>query len=221
MKPYELFRRQMEAFRPETFGDPLALTVDWKDPLINSTRGAFHKLVDVPPDRMEMRPGPLRWYVLGLSVTMFVVFLFDLGRNLLAGHPVRLEEYAVVPFALFIVLVGRFAWIGLGASYHFDRKAGIFSRPGSSRRHWNDPARPMLKGRLDQVHAVLLVPNLHRGKGGKLLSWSLELLLHDGQRVPLANHCWVRENREGERLAAFLAVPLWNPALDLPPELLV
>ena len=213
----------MDEFDPSCFGDPLAMGVDWKSSKLRySTHGAFHKLVEVHPDLLELQPGPLRMYAMFLCAAFVALLSIGLARSLLDSH-VRVvpELFAVLPFILFMVFVGWLIWHGMGPSFAFDRLAGTYSRPNPARKNLNDPFPSFGSGRLDQIHAVLQIPNIHSGKGRTYVGWSLELLLHDGTRVFLANHCRVRKNREGERLAVFLGVPLWDPDLDFPSELLV
>ncbi len=210
---------------PAAFGDPLALEVEWSPLRRGGANFPTHKLVEVGPYRLEIRPSASG----AVKRTVGIVLLMVILMGAFFGFFVGLSNLGL-PFVLFlggIVLAGAVASFGLGswvqrsgATCVIDKREGVFRRTPGRINMLGEPEESVP---LNQVHALQIVSEWasagrgsSRGGSHRYKSHELNLVCSDASRVNVVDHSGAGRVRElAERLASFLGVPVWDAPRSL------
>lgn len=196
-------------FDPAALGDPVAALTAWEPLRPGGEAYGTHWLHVVSPQRAEFRPAAYTRIFAGafiaVGLALFLVFVV-LG---LGTDDSGFDESGMMAAALCLlfVVIGVALWIYYTTPVVFDRQVGAF---------WKGRRVPVGRGRtrrstpLETIHAVQLLDELVNFKT-IFVSYEINLVLEDGERLNVVDHG--NESRivaDGEALAAFLGVPLWN-----------
>jgi hypothetical protein len=194
-----------EAFEPASLHDPVALTTEWTPCNPGGASFRTRALTRYGPHRVGFRPT--------VGAVLFCAIFAVLGATLLMGalNATR-SANTRAPVGLLSGVGLAFACGGLTALYLttrpivFDRELGRFWKA------WRTPRPGVDVGvELASIHAVQVISEYCSGKAS-FYSYELNLVLTDGARLNVVDHGDLASIRaDGEELASFLGVPLWDP----------
>jgi len=212
-------------FDPAQIGDPVALQTAWSPAKTGGSSFCTHRLVEMSPYRLEFRS----------NITAKLIFLI-FGLIILAAGVLLvksfLAERSPVAFSFDkdkIWLLYSFIWLlfffFLGFGVYRTTIPVVFDRAtGFVWKGWEMPADEINRIstdraiRLDQIHALQIIPDYHRSSKGSskaFYSFELNLIRSDGTRVNLVDHGDRQRLRDdADRLSNFLSKPLWDATPD-------
>jgi hypothetical protein len=190
-------------FEPASLHDPVALTTEWTPCKAGGASFRTRVLIQYSPQRVGFRP------TLG-AVLFFAVFAFVGAGVLMGALNATLSAKSDAPVG-FLSLFGLvFAGAGVAGLYFgtrpivFDRALGLFWNA------WKTP-RPGVGVELTSIHALQVISEYCSGKSS-FYSYELNLVLNDGSRLNVVDHGDLSRIRsDGDALARFLGVKLWDP----------
>ena len=197
-------------FDPSVIGDPLAQQIEWTPLRRGGTNFRTHALAARGPDRMVFRPAAAAllfngiFLVSGVGLLVaFVILLFT--QRFEAGSLVLLGLGAV------FTAVGTGLFVSGTTPIVFDAKSGLFWRGRTAPTEVFNRRAVKVMTEITQIHALQLLSECCRGNKSSYYSYELNLVLHDGRRLPVVDHGNARRLREdAATLAQFLKVPVWD-----------
>lgn len=188
-------------------GDPVFPRVDW-EPVKQGGTSFQTRRLDRDPDRICVKVTPAGHILAG-------IFLF-IGLVQAMGGVSGLLDGEWFPGTVLTALGGFFLLTGLMVAYQFgsglmtfDKRAGLYfnaKHPGSG---LFGPRRAR-SGSLSQIHAFQIVAERLKGKRTGSVSYELNLIFRDGERVNVMDHGNETEiAMAAQTLGEFIGVPVW------------
>jgi hypothetical protein len=196
---------------PSQFGDPVAERTEWTPLKRGGTNFRTHKLVRVDARRMAFRAtfGAQFFYLLFIGMGVVVPGII-LGSMWSAGQREWIMLMPAGMGALFAI-VGSYLLVSGNRPIVFDRRQGYFWVGRQEPNQVFDVAEIKQLAALDVVHALQLIREYVRGNKSSYYSYELNLVLANGERVPVVDHGSVKRLRDdAATLAAFLEKPVWD-----------
>ena len=200
-------------FDPAVLNDPLALQIAWTP--VNRGGASFrtHRLVAVSAYRLEFRPtaGSLMFggffALAGACAFVFPMVFAIKSHNLPSGL------FAIYPMLIGLVFMLVGAWIIRWSSTPvvIDKEEKAIWKGWKSPREVFNVSELEVYAEIKTIHALQLISKYCSGAKSYYISYELNLVLADGQRINLVDH-GSREKliADAQTLAKFIAVPLWN-----------
>ena len=210
------------------FADPVAEHTEWTPLVTRGMNRRTHRLVQASASRWEMRP----LTSLRIICAIFCVLFVTMGAVLAAVGLLGLYRLAQASWpglgAIALLLAFLFggvllAWVGvwqfrwLCRPRVFDLKANWF---WSGKRPRDDANRTASErsAPLEQVHAVQIVAELVSGTKSTnfrdFKSYEINLVMHDGHRVNVVDHGYLKHIRkDAETIAELIGVPVWDATM--------
>lgn len=202
----------LDGFDPATINDPVAHLTAWSPASPGGANFATHKLHMIHPQRAEFRcSGGMK-----LMSLVFLIFGFVIasifGKPLIHGN-LSWEADQLVPlgFGVVFALAGGFMLRAALTPVVFDLNHGYFCKSRLKPEHTMDPSRIKNHARLSDVYALQLISERCRTKNGSYLSYELNLVLNDGNRINVIDHGNLGEiKRDARMIAELIHKPLWE-----------
>jgi hypothetical protein len=211
----DLAKRIREAvpFDPKQYDDPIAAQTKWTPARRGGSSFCTRKLIQKSFHRYKFRPA--------IGAIIFYLIFLIIGLGLLAASlkapflPESIKMNDGSPITL--IIGGVFALIGAGMFYFgtkpiiFDKQQGYFYKG----RHAPSVTSYNVRGKnhisLNQIHAIQLISEFCRGNKSSYYSYELNLVLQDASRMNVVDHGKLsRIQKDAQKLAEFLGVPLWD-----------
>ena len=189
---------QPREFAPGKFGDPLARKISWDPAKGGGSNFRTHHLVEVGPQRVEVRAT--------IGFALFCLVFVGMG--------VVAISLSVKQGALASALIGGVFPIAGSLLYFFSGKPTVFDRSSNTWwRGWQGPPEGAPPRRLSDIHALQIVGEWVASDDSSYRSYELNLVLEDGERVNVTDHGNLRRLREdAQMLSRFLGMPIWDAA---------
>ena len=188
-------KRQGELLDLSIFGDELAFKTSW-DPVVRGGNGmCTHELQKTPPHLS----GDLLSFKVSFS-TIFISAIVSLcGLGWLFFSAIPSENPRAIFLSLVFVGAGVLCWwFTKKAESVFDRSSRRLSMGGKS---YN----------LDQVCAIQLIRELVHERRSFFISYELNLVCANAERICIVDHGSLRTIRkDAELLADYLSIPVWD-----------
>ena len=205
--------RKPAAFDPSCFGDPIAMRTGWTPAKSGGTHFRTHKLVAVDADRLEFQLATqakvffLPFLLIGIGVP-----LISLYSKISSGSlEFDLEAIGLLVFTAVFLLLGMWVFLFFSKPIVFDKRKGLFWK---GRR---EPDRAVVKNpqhkfaELNSIHALQLLSERCEGEDSTYLSYELNIVLDNGERINVIDHGNQDKLREdAQAVSAFLGKPVWD-----------
>lgn len=190
--------------------DPVARRTSWHPCKSGGTNFRTHRLVQVSPDRLEMK------VTAGMVLFTGVFILF--GSAALIGGLFAMREEGpgfliLLAFGAVFAGVGGFFLRSASCPIVFDRRKGSFWRGRKEPDQVFDKASLKTCVPLENIHALQIISEYVSGNKSSYHSYELNLVLKDAGRVNVVDHGNLERLRtDAAQLSAFLGVPVWDAA---------
>lgn len=176
--------------QPLSFGDPVAAQTQWTPLAKGGSNFTTHRLVDLGPRRVEMKP------TLGLRA--FGGVFLVVGVIVSVVGLIAMEWFPTL-FGLPFAAIG--AWVLWPKPLVFDGEARVFTR-----RQGQVP--------FSAIHAVQLIrERVTSSEDADYWSYELNLVLGSGERINVVDHAGLSSIRsEAQRLAGLIGCKVWDAA---------
>lgn len=176
--------------QPLSFGDPVAAQTQWTPLVKGGANFTTHRLVDLGPRRVEMKP------TLGLRA--FGGVFLVVGVIVSVVGLIAMEWFPTL-FGLPFAAIG--AWVLWPKPLVFDGEARVFTR-----RQGQVP--------FSAIHAVQLIrERVTSSEDPDYWSYELNLVLGSGERINVVDHAGLSSIRsEAQRLAGLIGCKVWDAA---------
>lgn len=211
---------------PAGLDDPVAERTSWAPLKPGGANFRTHRLVEVSPTLLRFAPtvGALLFAGTFLLAGLGVASI-GLSQGLLRTE-LGWEAWPTIPFGALFAAVGALLLRSFSRGAHFDRQRGLYWRGGAIAPEpaAGEPSGDDAAVRLREVHALQLLSERcsssnSRGRRTSYLSYELNLVLRNGQRLNVTDHgAGDRLREDAQRLARFLGRPLWDVSQGAGPE---
>jgi hypothetical protein len=189
----------------QVIDDPIVLKTEWISYLGGGTSFRSHKLVQVTASKLEFCSTTnnkllcLLFILIGAGEGIFVF-----ATNVTKGTLLSAKIIGALIICALFAIAGSFLLFKNTTPIIFDKQEGIFKKGKNSKR-------------LQDVHALQVIPVLNPRSGNFLAYYSYELLLvfKDGKRISIVNHSDRHKLLEDANvLGKFIQKPVWD-AIDI------
>ncbi len=187
------------AFDASVFGDPLAENLEWTPLVHGGTSIRTHELDFQSSQRLEFRATVgARVFA---AIFMIIPFVLVIAASTKPHFP-----WIVLIMATVFLAGGIGMWRSFTKPIVFDKGRGWYWKSRKDPRE-----KPESACKLDQIHALQILSERCKTKKSHYYSYELNIVLHDGSRLSVLDHGRIEELRvDAQRLAEFLAVPIWE-----------
>jgi hypothetical protein len=195
------------------FDDPVAAQTDWSPANGGGSSFTTHTIAKVSPYRIEFQAsGGAKVFSMIFSL-MGIGTIFGFSFFHFSNGTFSISLGAVAPLLFGII----FFFIGAGLFYYFttpivfDKKKAFFWK--GRKDPYDDFVINTVKdfARLDEIHAIQVVPENYRGNNVSYRSYELNLVLKDGRRINVVDHGNESRLREDAlTLSRFIEKPVWD-----------
>jgi hypothetical protein len=195
-----------------SFGDLMPQSIEWTPLKGGGTNFKTHTLRQVGDLKMEFRTSLWTKLFCGMFVGLglYVPIYHHAVQDIIESSVGPLGE-SLIALGLGAILIfgGYKLWRIISGKRTFDKSTGRFINNG----------REYQIASLDEVVAIQLlterIKSSERSVGSSsktsFTSFELNLVLHNGKRIPVIDHSALKKLREdAETLSDFLGVPVWN-----------
>lgn len=189
------------------------MQTDWGPAASGGASFQTYRLVSVDSGRMEFRPsvGAILFYLLFLVAGLAVLAVFCLPK--LSSDGLAFDTATLVPLLVGVVFTsvgGYLLYTGL-APIVFDKTKGAFWKGRKDPEDVIDPNVLDSYTRLDKIHALQFLSEHINSDNASYLSFELNLVLEDGQRINVVDHGNQHNIRQDTKaLSDFLKKPVWE-----------
>lgn len=212
MNTKSLHAENPEAANPTHFGDALALKTAWTPARAGGASMRMQQLQEVSPGRFEFRATRAALMVCGFIGLGAVTGSIGLGIASQVTPGVDPRIFLVAGAVNLLISLGFAYWyyLRLCAPRVFDTRRGLYWSG-----HREPPQQTVADGktvyRLGDIHAIQLLGELCRAKNSRYMSYELNLVRRDGQRVNVTDSGDLAALRQdAATLAARLKCKLWD-----------
>ncbi|QBG48636.1 hypothetical protein EGM51_14950 [Verrucomicrobia bacterium S94] len=198
-------------FNPEVFNDPVALQTAWSPLKKGGASFRTQKLVEIDPDRLELRTTA--------GAILFSVLFAGMGLLAIGGGIAIYIQSDFSSFKSILPVLIGLVFTGAGGCmlYYFstpsvfDRRNGFFWKGRKSPDEVVNRSRLKQFVEFDRIYALQLISEYCRSDKSSFYSYELNLILKDGSRINVFDHGKLDAARaDAEKLSAFLNRPYWE-----------
>jgi hypothetical protein len=210
-----IIKGNAESFDPSKFNDHIAIRTEWSPLKSGGASFCTQTLIIVNSDRIQFRIS-----FMGLFFSLFFLFggfliifrgYYDFFAERITQTNSRMMVFSIC--SSIFCSIGAYLLYSLSEPIVFDKKQGYF---------WKGRKEPMpsfeLKGviKLEEIHAIQLIPELCSGDKKNYYSYELNLVLKDGKRINVTDHGSLGIIRsQTKTISEFLEIPVWDVSTRL------
>lgn len=191
--------------------DPLAAKISWSPANPGGTNFKAQKMIQTDQQIVITKTIGALLFALVFAIPGFVALLIGSPYFFISGEL----------FLGFFMLVwgGMFGGVGFfvlhkGKKFTLDKAKGIYFRGQAFDDFGNDDRSQ--QGYLKDIHAIQLIAehvssSSSDGRSSNYMSYEMNLVLKDGERVNIMDHGKGKDvDESAQRLGEFLAIPIWK-----------
>lgn len=208
-----LFTNGKNYFDPSTLDDPIAETTNWYS-LANLDAGTKSRELNiVTQSRIEFSPSfsYKSWFWI-ITVVMMLLMSYAIIASLVIGR-IGVKALFILMVSFIITCINYVIWHENSYTTTLDKDLDICYTSSAGSLLKSKSNRQANGFRLREIHALQLIEGKHRGnrRTGRFTLYEINMVLKNGERKHLINHDNILFiNKTSEKLANFLAVPVWS-----------